>query len=275
MSQPLIYLLVRADDMGFSHAVNMACIDVFKQGICRSVELMAPGPWFPEAVRLLQANPTYDVGVHLTMTSEWDHLKWRPISGAKSIVTEDGYFHTRYRKRDDHPDEIVFEDCGWTPEDVEKEFRAQIELIRKHIPWVSHLSTHMGMLRDNPTFKGIVDRLTAEYDLAVVLAAAGFERFRGFGENSQALSAVEKVETLRQNLETLPPGRWIFVDHPAYDHPETRAIHHLGYENVAVDRQGVVDAWTDRQVLEIITNRGIKLVSYGDVRQGKLESPSL
>jgi hypothetical protein len=270
MSQQPIYLLVRADDIGSSHAANMACIDVFNQGICRSVELMAPCPWFPEAVTLLQANPNYDVGVHLTMTSEWDNFKWRPISGAKSIVAEDGYFHTRYRKRDDYPDEIVLEGSDWTPEDVEKEFRAQIELIRKHIPWVSHLTTHMGMLRDDPKFKGVVDNLTTEYDLAVDLSAHGFERFRGFGENSQARLAAEKVQTLRQNLETLPSGRWIFVDHPAYDQPETRAIHHQGYENVATDRQGVVDAWTDSQVLEIIATRGIQLVSYADVRQGKL-----
>ena len=270
MFQQSITLLVRADDIGFSHSANMACIDVFNRGICRSVELMAPCPWFPEAVALLQKNPEYDVGVHLTMTSEWDNLKWRPISDAKSIVTEDGYFHTRYRKREDYPDEIVFEDSDWTPEDVEKEYRAQIELIRKHIPWVSHLTTHMGMLRDNPAFTDVVDRLTAEYDLAVDLSAHGFERFRGFGEDNQTLSAAEKVQTLNHNLKTLSPGRWLFVDHPAYDQPETRAIHHEGYENVAADRQGVVDAWTDSQVLAIIADRGFQLVSYADVRQGKL-----
>ena len=270
MSEQPIYLLVRADDIGFCHSANLACIDVFNRGICRSVELMAPCPWFPEAVRLLQANPTYDVGVHLTMTSEWDNYKWGPISGAKSIVNADGYFHTRFRKRDDYPDEIVLEGSGWTPEDVEKEYRAQIELVRKHIPWVSHLSYHMGFLRDDPKFKEIVDRLIQEYDLGVDLTAHGFERFRGFGENNQALAPAEKVQLLRQNLETLAPGRWIFVDHPAYDHPETRAIYHTGYENVAVDRQGVVDAWTDPQVLEIVARRGIQLVSYGDVRQGKI-----
>lgn len=275
MSQQPIYLLVRADDIGFSHAGNLACIDVFKRGICRSVELMAPCPWFPEAVKLLQAHPMYDVGVHLTMTSEWDNFKWRPISDARSIVNEDGYFHTRYRKRDGYPDEIVFEGGTWTPEDVEKEFRAQIELIRKHIPWVSHLTTHMGMLRDDPKFKDVVDSLTKEYDLAVDPSALGFERFRGFGENSQSLSSEEKVQRLRQNLEALAPGRWIFVDHPAYDHPETRALHHPGYENVAVDRQGVVDAWTHSQVLEIIATRGIQLVSYADIRQGKLNGENL
>lgn len=268
MPEQAITLLVRADDIGFSHAANLACMDVYQRGICRSVELMAPGPWFCEAVALLRARPGYDVGVHLTMTSEWDNLKWRPLTGAKSIATEDGYFHTRFVKRDGYPQEVVFADNDWTAEDVEQEYRAQIELVRKHIPWVSHLTTHMGILRTDDTFRGIVDKLAAEYDLAVDLSAAGFERFRGFGEGSQARSAAEKTELLRENLATLQAGRWLFVDHPAYDHPETRAIHHAGYEHVAVDRQGVVDAWTDAQVLEIIAERGIQLVSYGDVKRG-------
>jgi predicted glycoside hydrolase/deacetylase ChbG (UPF0249 family) len=270
MSDQSISLLVRADDIGFCHAANLACIDVFTRGICRSVELMAPCPWFPEAVALLRAHPTYDVGVHLTMTSEWEGYRWGPLTDGKSIVGQDGYFYSRFRKRDGYPDEPVLEGSGWTPEEVEREYRAQIELVRAQIPWVSHVTTHMGYLRDDPVFSAIVERLMAEYDLAVDPAAHGFERFRGFGENSQALSPAEKVETLRANLAALPAGRWIFVDHPAYDHPETRAIGHAGYTNVATDRQGVVDAWTDGQVLEIIAARGIQLVSYADVRHGRL-----
>ena len=66
-----ICLLVRADDIGMAHAGNAACIEVYEQGICRSVELMVPCPWFAEAVELLRAHPEYDVGVHLTLTSEW------------------------------------------------------------------------------------------------------------------------------------------------------------------------------------------------------------
>ena len=267
MTQEAISLLVRADDIGFAHAANQACLDVFTRGICRSVELMAPGPWFAEAVRLLKAQPQYDVGVHLTLTSEWDHLKWRPVSTARSIVNDDGYFFRMFRKSDHYPDEITFEVSEWTPADLEQEVRAQIELVRKHIPWVSHLTTHMGGLRDHPDFQGVVDRLAAEYGLAVDVRAHGFERFRGFGENSQSLSPDEKVATLRQNLAQLPPGKWIFVDHPAYDTAETRAIHHIGYEGVAVDRQGVVDAWTDAEVKAIIAHRGIQLVSYADVKR--------
>jgi len=268
MPDQTITLLVRADDMGSAHADNLACIDVFTRGICRSVELMAPCPWCPEAVSLLREHPTYDVGVHLTLTSEWDNVKWRPLTHGETIVDEDGYFHTRFRKRDGYPDEIVLDGTAWTPDDVEAEYRAQIELVRKHIPWVSHMSYHMGYLRENETYSEIVRRLGAEYDLIVDTEAAGFQRFRGFGENSQIMTGAEKTSALRQSLLDVEPGRWLFVDHPAYDCPETRAIHHPGYEMVAADRQGVVDAWTDGEVLRIIADRNIRLVSYRDVRQG-------
>ena len=270
MPQDSIYLLVRADDIGFSQAANEACLHVFTQGICRSVEIMAPCPWFPHAVKLLQAQPQFDVGVHFTLTSEWETLKWRPLSDAKSIATDDGYFYRTYRKNDHYPAEITFEAGDWTPADVEKELRSQLALVRKYIPWVSHATTHMGGLRDNPDFQGVVDQLMEEYGLTVDLAAHGFERFRAFGENSQALTAAEKTEALRQNLETLPPGRWLHVDHPAFDTPETRSIHHIGYENVAADRQGVVEAWIDAGVKEIIAARDIQLISYVDVKEGIL-----
>jgi predicted glycoside hydrolase/deacetylase ChbG (UPF0249 family) len=210
-----ITLLVRADDMGSAHAANHACVEVCERGICRSVEVMATCGWFPEAVTLLRANPALDVGVHLTMTSEWDNYRWGPISEARSIVNQEGYFFPRYRKRKSHPNEFVFEESAWTADDVRKEFRAQIERVRQHIPWVSHYTMHMDYLHDNPTFNAVLEELASEYNLGVDLTAHGFERFRGFGENSLTLSPSEKVNALRQNLQTLQPGRWIFVDHPA------------------------------------------------------------
>ena len=270
MSEQTITLLVRADDIGSAHANNLACIDVFTRGICRSVELMAPCPWFPEAVSLLRKHPTFDVGVHLTLTSEWDNVKWRPLTHGETIVDGDGYFYRQFRKRDGYPDEDVLDGTDWKPEEVEAEYRAQIELIRKHIPWISHISYHMGYLRENEVYSEIVQRLGAEFDLVVDLEDAGFQRFRAFGEKSQTMSSAEKTSALRESLRNLQPGRWLFVDHPAYDCPETRAIHHPGYEMVAADRQGVVDAWTDGEVLQIIAGRDIRLVNYLDVRQGNI-----
>ena len=54
-----IRLIVRGDDMGFSHAGNLGIIKAYKEGIEKSIEVIVPSPWFPEAVRLLEEAITY------------------------------------------------------------------------------------------------------------------------------------------------------------------------------------------------------------------------
>jgi predicted glycoside hydrolase/deacetylase ChbG (UPF0249 family) len=85
-------LIIRGDDMGFAHAGNLGIIESYKNGIERSVEVLVPSPWFPEAVRLLNENPGIDVGIHLALTSEWDNLKWRPLTDCKSLQDSNGLF---------------------------------------------------------------------------------------------------------------------------------------------------------------------------------------
>ena len=62
-------VVMRIDDMGAFHSVNKACIDAYQNGIATSVEVLAVGPWFPEAVKMLKENPGLDAGVHLAITS--------------------------------------------------------------------------------------------------------------------------------------------------------------------------------------------------------------
>ena len=85
-------LVVRIDDMGCSHSANVASIDTYRNGIAGSVEVMPVCAWFPEAVKMLRENPGLDVGVHLTLTSEWENVKWRPLTSCPSLVDENGYF---------------------------------------------------------------------------------------------------------------------------------------------------------------------------------------
>ena len=76
----------------------------------------------------------------------------------------------------------------------------------------------------------------------------------------------EKIASFRRVVEGLGPGTHLFVDHPALDTPEMRAIGHVGYEGVALDRQGVTDAWTSPEVLQTVKRRGIELIGYKDLR---------
>ncbi len=50
-------LIIRGDDMGYTHSGNEALIKCYKEGIERSIEVIVPSPWFPEAVKLLNENP--------------------------------------------------------------------------------------------------------------------------------------------------------------------------------------------------------------------------
>src|SRR6188768_266702 len=83
-------LIIRGDDMGYSHSGNEALIKCYKNGIQKSIEVIAPSPWFPEAVKMLAENKEIDVGLHLALTSEWDNVKWRPLSDCPSLKDDDG-----------------------------------------------------------------------------------------------------------------------------------------------------------------------------------------
>ncbi len=257
-------LVVRGDDMGVAHAVNQACIRCYREGIMRTVEVMVPGQWFPEAVQMLKDNPNLDVGVHLTLTAEWERVKWRPITGARGIADENGFFYPMTSQRQGFPPNTGFLECGYQIQDVERELRAQIELAKKHIPQTTHLSTHMGTATCMPDLKALTLKLAREYDLELELPGSkwsgGFDGIRDYAA---------KEARLADNFDKLVPGLWLFVDHPGLDVPEMQAMGHKGYEDVSVDREGVTRAMCSHKVKQVIARKGIKLMSYGDVRRGR------
>lgn len=255
-------LIVRGDDMGYSHSGNEALIRCSKEGIQTSIEVIVSSPWFPEAVKMLEQNPSIDVGVHLAITSEWDNVKWRPLSDCPSLRDEDGYFYSMLRPNKDYEGQAVM-DNEWSIEDIEKEFRAQIEMAIKHIPRVSHLSGHMGCTRLDESVIAMTERLAREYKLPIDLNAFGVQ-YVGYEGPHKTLE--EKMESFTRTLENLEAGgTYLFVDHPGLNSPELRAIHHIGYENVAADRQGVTDLWTSPKIREVIRRRNIMLISYRDL----------
>ncbi|MDV3307840.1 MAG: polysaccharide deacetylase family protein [Cyclobacteriaceae bacterium] len=257
-------LIVRGDDMGYSHSGNEALIRCSREGIQTSIEVIVPSPWFPEAVRFLEENPDIDVGIHLSLTSEWDNVKWRPVSWSPSLTDEDGYLYPFIWPNKNYPGRALL-DNDWKLEDIEREFRAQIELAMRKIPRITHVSGHMGCTNVNEEVRALVKRLTKEYNIDVDLAAAGV---KGITYDGPRITSQEKKESFMKMLRKLERGNtYLFVDHPGLDNEELRAISHIGYENVAADRQGVTDVWTDPEVKALIKQLGIQLVSYADIKR--------
>ncbi|MEO6528931.1 MAG: polysaccharide deacetylase family protein [Gemmatimonadaceae bacterium] len=257
-------LIVRGDDMGFAHAGNEAIIASYVNGIESAIEVLAPSPWFPEAAQMLAAHPGIDVGVHLTLTSEWDNLKWRPLSTGPSLRDSDGFFFPMAFPNLRYPGRSVTEKPPRL-EEIEQEFRAQIELVKKHVPRVSHLSGHMGCTGVRADVKAMTKRLAMEYALDIAPEDHGVVSARYVGAHE---TSAEKIESFLRMLDGLENGKtYLFVDHPGLDRPELRAIHHLGYENVAADRQGVTDTFTSPRVRDRLTRRRIQLIGYRDLKR--------
>ena len=257
-----IRLILRGDDMGISHSSNRAIIKAYNAGLQKSAEVIVNGPWFPEAVHMLNEHPGLDVGVHLTLTSEWANLKWRPLSKSPGLADSLGYFYPFIWPHEHYGESRALLSQNWSNEEVEHELRMQIEFAKATIQNVTHLSYHMGLNNMAPEVNELVKRLAIEYKLDIDLQEYGFERL-SFGE--PLTSGKEKTDRLIEILKELTPGNYILITHPDLDTPDTRALHHSGYEHVAKDRQADTDMLTSPELKRAIDELGIHIISYWDL----------
>lgn len=256
-----IRLIIRADDIASFHAANIACIKTYREGIARSVEIMVPCSWFSEAVKMLNENPGFDVGVHLTLTSEWDNIKWRPLTNVPSLVDKDGYFYPNIWGDTIRSKGMYLLSAKWKIEEVEREFRAQIELAKKNLPQVSHITAHMGCTDMDKDVKALVKRLAREYKL-VFEGDLTLKNIQGFGRGS---STEAKIENFIKNINALTPGTWVFVEHPGLEDAEMQNVRSNPAFNLGKDRQVVTDIWTNEKVKKALEEKGVELISYKDI----------
>src|SRR4051812_38475886 len=88
-------VIFHADDGGMCHGSNQALVDLSPGGIVKTGSIMTPCAWTPEMLQHCRTNPALDVGVHLTLTSEWDSYRWSPLTTrdpASGLLDQDGYF---------------------------------------------------------------------------------------------------------------------------------------------------------------------------------------
>jgi chitin disaccharide deacetylase len=154
-------VILHVDDLGMCHGANQAFLELAAERHVTCGSVMVPCPWFLEIAEAAAANPTLDLGVHLTLTSEWAHYRWAPIttrSTASGLVDPDGYFWRDVRSLSEH---LVVEAA-------EQELRAQIERAIEAGIRPTHVDAHMAaaML---PDLLEVHVRLAQEYGLFPVL----------------------------------------------------------------------------------------------------------
>ena len=102
------------DDTGMCHGSNAAFADIADKGFITCTSVMVPCPWFRELAEMAVKRPDYDIGVHLTLTSEWRHYRWRPLTGsskATGLVDDEGYMwrNAKETREHAHPDAVEAE----------------------------------------------------------------------------------------------------------------------------------------------------------------------
>lgn len=249
--------------MGFSHYANLGCIKAYQEGILTAVEVMATCDYFPEAVELLKKNPGLDVGIHLTLTSEWENIKWGPVSNVPSLVDENGYFFPMIWPDAAYPPNRALGTSNWKIEEIERELRSQIELVLSHLPHCSHASTHMGFYSISPKVYRLAVNLAKEYNIDANLRYLPLNQINIFED---AGTAQEMVSNAVRVLDNLSPGTYMFFDHPGMIIEGEELAWHYGAENDGIYRAEVTKALISKQIQEVIRRRNIKLIGYNDLK---------
>src|SRR5690349_8928548 len=162
-------LIVHADDLGMAHSVNAATLKAFETGLVNSGSIMVPCPWLSEIAAFARANPQADLGLHLTLTSEWTSFRWGPVSSrdrVPSLLDKDGYFRLTESEAAAQAD----------PKQVEMEIMAQIEKARALGIQPTHLDSHMGTLYQNKALFEVFLRVARAQKLPVRVAKTWFSQ---------------------------------------------------------------------------------------------------
>lgn len=257
-----IPLLFRLDDIGMCHSVNRAAKEVLETRMPVSMSVMVPCPWFTEAVEILKQYPHVSVGIHLTLNSEWKNYRWGPVAGVTmvpSLVDSLGHFFPSRSKLFANNPKL---------EEIETELRAQIEKALKAGLKLDYLDYHMGAAMQTPETRAIVEKLAAEYNLAISRYYDEVDVEGGY-----AAPVANKLDTMLKKVTHLQPGGTkLFVVHIGLDEPEMAAMEDLnptGPKDMSKHRQAELRALLALPFQELIYNDRYRIVNYRMLNEEK------
>ena len=249
-----IYYLIRLDDMGMCHSLNMAIQKVIDAGIPFSTSVMFACPWYQEAVKILKKHPEIGVGIHLTLNAEWKNYRWGPVLGAEavpSLVDSNGYFFpSRSKLFANNPEK----------DEIEKELRAQIQRAMNSGIKIDYLDYHMGAAVQTKELRKLVESLAEEYGLGM----SGYfsEKYSSITYNAPL---GEKSDSLIAHVKKLEPGVNMQVVHVGLQNPEMNALEDMnefGLEEMSRNREEELNALLNPEVISILEKNNVKIITY-------------
>ena len=261
-------LIIHADDLGLSSSENIASIKAIKIGVVNSGSIMATCPKFHEMVDISKTHPEIDLGIHLTLTSEWESYKWGPVlpsSEVASLVDSDGYFFK----------EIITLLKNIKYEDVEKELLAQINRILESGIDLTHIDTHMMTAFSDSKMQNIYIKLGKKFKLPVLLnekmSIHNFDILKEFMINHLYYAQPENYRIgldifYRDVINSVKPGLNCILVHTAYDDEEMQNVTQDTINHGSKWRQKDFDFFTSNECKELINNSNIQMITWREIR---------
>src|SRR5438094_5230448 len=268
-------LIVHADDLGAAHSINAASIKGLESGLVSSASIMIPCPWLPEIAAYARAHPQADLGLHLTLASEWNLYRWGPVLGKElvpSLLDSSGYLYPLEREAAAHMD----------IQEAEAEIRAQIARAKALGIQPTHLDSHMGTLYQSKALFEMLVRVASENKLPFRLSQEWFTRspfMRSLlGPGAVVLDQIISIEPTvapedwsrfyTEEIKNLRPGVTCMIVHLAFADDEMKGLT-FGHPNWGAEwRQRDFDFVTSDAFRKLLKENNVKLITWRDI--GKL-----
>ncbi len=267
-------VIIHADDLGVSHSENSASMVAMERGSVSSASIMVPCPWFPEIAAYAQKNPKSDLGLHLTLTSEWKYYKWGPITPATkaaSLVNEKGYFYSS-------TDSVSKYANG---DEVEEELRNQVKRSILFGMDPTHLDTHMGAIFYRQDFLNAYIKIGHEFKIPVMIPRQleSFAPVKLTGlltKNDVIIDTVVTAmpENLKKGfadfyanaLKNIKPGLTYLIIHTAFNDDEMKAVTVDHPDWGASWRQEDFNFFTSKECKGLLKENNIFVIGWKEIR---------
>ena len=274
-------VIIHTDDIGMCHASIQAYSELVDYGLISSGATMVPCSWFPQVVAYCRQHSKLDMGVHLTLTSEWDNYRWSPVSTRhidSGMIDAEGYFYRRSEETQ----------SNGNPKAIQTELQTQLERAISAGIEVTHLDTHMNTVA-HPKFVNSYLQLAIQHKLPFLFPRQDEAGFRKLGLHSEIASIaaslvnyledqgiplvdyaagldldkpIDRLEQAKQAMSDLPYGITHFIIHPSRETSELKAI--------APDWQSRVadyKTFMDDKLRQHIVDIGVQIIGYKTLKE--------
>jgi predicted glycoside hydrolase/deacetylase ChbG (UPF0249 family) len=265
-------LILHADDLAVAHSVNVASFAALDQHAVSSASVMVPCPWLTEVAEYAKAHPDADLGLHLTLTSEWKTYRWGPVAShdqVLSLLAPDGYFYADTVPAATHA----------TPEDVEREIRAQVERAIELGIHPTHLDSHMGTLFARPKLFAVFVKVAHSYRLPFLAVRVKDERAKMLSMLSPRDIVLDSLDMTERRpsedwmayyvraVKALTPGVHEIIVHLGHDDAELQAVT-VGHPDFgAAWRERDFTVVTSPEFKKALEDNHVILIGWKDLRK--------